>query len=59
MMKIIKDIRFAFVLYAGLLFLASPSVLEGKEAAVSNSVQDSGRIDKNIIDRETPGQQAI
>jgi hypothetical protein len=52
-MKIIKDIWFAFVLCAGFLFLLSPSLLEGKEAAVSNGVQDSGGIDKNTIDRKT------
>jgi len=53
-MKIITDIRLAFALSTVMLFLAScSSVLEGKETAVSNSVQDSGRIDNNTIDRQT------
>jgi len=52
-MKTIKNIRFAFALCTAFLFLASPFVLEGEEAAVSNGVQDSGRIDKNTIDRKT------
>jgi len=47
MIRTIKNIQSAFALCAGLLFLASCSVLDGKE------VQDSGGIDKNTIDRET------
>src|SRR4030042_3774620 len=60
MMKTIRNILFAFtrqtfcgLIYATGFFLASGFVLEGKEIAVTNSIQDSGEIDKNTIDRKT------
>jgi murein DD-endopeptidase MepM/ murein hydrolase activator NlpD len=53
MMRITKDVQFAFVLCAGFLFLASASALEGKEATGSNGVQDSRGIDAVTIDRKT------
>jgi murein DD-endopeptidase MepM/ murein hydrolase activator NlpD len=53
MKKFAKDIRFALMLCAGFLFLASPSMLEGKEAAVSNGAQDPRTGDAVTIDRNT------
>jgi murein DD-endopeptidase MepM/ murein hydrolase activator NlpD len=53
MKKLARDIHFAFVLCAGFLFLVSTSALEGKEAAVSNGVKDSGGTDTITIDTKT------
>jgi murein DD-endopeptidase MepM/ murein hydrolase activator NlpD len=53
MIKTIRNMLSAFTLCNTFFFLVSPFVLEGKEAAISNGIQDSGEIDKNTIDRKT------
>jgi murein DD-endopeptidase MepM/ murein hydrolase activator NlpD len=53
MIRTIKNIQSVFALCTAILLLVSASVLGGREAAVSNGIENSGGIDKNTIGRKS------